>query len=375
MNVPVVDSDVYYNICPMQNQGKDDNTLKAYQMAEIESVRYMELNKISSNAQTVIEDTIDLLEGYKDSLRPVTAYYPAEVLLNYVRSLNKQLEYMYANRDESGDLILLPDSRIGRYRDLWIYKGDEGSLVPGVLEFGGLYEANGSLNSALATGFENVADRWDMNTVKTLMTANAVMGAALAFGSGTAAAGAGLVSSMAASIGDSLVAPWENALNNADRDNASRVGNAIANLYINTGFAAAKQFEAATSVNSVFKAVDEWRKIDPPIPVTVLGIDMTDVVVPDDEDFGFGKVVITVRNDHTGTIAVAPKIQVMDGNGIIDTASVGHEMIRPGESMSFTADIAAPKATLRDPAGFNMYVSFELSEPGSMSIADCTVLM
>ena len=118
-----------------------------------------------------------------------------------------------------------------------------------------------------------------------------------------------------------------------------------------------------------YSSVDQWKKIDPPIPVTVMGIDMTDIRVADNEDFGFGQAVITVRNDHTGAVYIAPRVMVMDGKGIIDSASIGRELVYPGESRSFTADVAAPKATMRDPAGFNLYVSFELSEPDSMSIA------
>jgi hypothetical protein len=33
--------------------------------------------------------------------------------------------------------------------------------------------------------------------------------------------------------------------------------------------------------------------------VTVLGIDVTDISVRDDEEFATGKAVINVRNDHT----------------------------------------------------------------------------
>jgi hypothetical protein len=59
----------------------------------------------------------------------------------------------------------------------------------------------------------------------------------------------------------------------------------------------------------------------------------------------------------------------MDGHGIIYNGSVDAAAVGVGESRQFVAEILAPKATLRDPAGFDLYVSFELSEPASMSIA------
>ena len=132
---------------------------------------------------------------------------------------------------------------------------------------------------------------------------------------------------------------------------------------------AMNELEIAKSVNSVFAAVDKWKKIDPPIPVTVMGVDMMDVVVPDELDFGAGKAVISVRNDYENAAYIAPRVIICDGHGIIDSATLHRKLLQPREVTAFTADLTAPRAILRDPAGFNLYVCFELSEPEGMSIA------
>jgi hypothetical protein len=329
----------------------------------------MDMTKLSTNAQTILQETRTLLENYKASGNPETAYYPAQVLLDYLKSLNQQLEYTYANRDDQGNLVPLPEKRMGRYRNIWIYKGVDDQLEPDQLKYRELYDSLNELNSALAKGYSEVADRWTLNMLKANITASAVVGAAVSFGSGVAMAGAGLVMGFANQMGEAVAGDWIKKLNAADISTAQLMARASANVYVNSGLAAAKSYEMAKSVNSVFTAVDQWRKIDPPIPVTVLGIDVTDITVSDDEEFATGKAVINVRNDHTGDVTIAPIMQIMDGNGVIYSASMTATTVAAGESQQFIAEINSPKATLRDPAGFDLYVSFELSESSSMSIA------
>jgi hypothetical protein len=368
MNVPIADSEEFYTrMKKLQEQGM--SPLSAYNAAASGSIRYMEMNELSTNAQLILQETTNLLNSYKQAGNPDTAYYPASVLLSYVKSLNKQLEYTYANRDEQGNLVALPDSRLGRYRDIWIYKGVDDQLVPDQLKFAELYRSLNEFNSALADGYSDVADRWTLNMLKAQITASAVLGAAVSFGSGTAMAGAGLVLGLANALGDAVAGPWAKALDASDNSTAQLLARSSANVYINSGLAAAKGYEAAKSVNSVFAAVDQWKKIDPPIPVSVLAIDVTDITVGEEEEFGSGQAVITVRNDHTGNVTIAPRIQIMDSNGIIYNAAMDADTVAVGASRTFVADIHAPKATLRDPAGFDLYVSFELAEPSSMSIA------
>ena len=368
MNVPIADRDEYYQKMK-QLQAEGYSPIAAYNTAATGAIRYMELNQLADQAQLFLEETKDLLESYKVKGNPDTAYYPAQVLLNYLKSLNQQLEYVYANRAENGTMRPLPDSSLGRYRNIWIYKGEEGQLLPEQVEYKDLYLAFNQLNSALAKGYTEVADRWNLNLVKTTVTASAVMGAALSFGSGTTMAGIGLVNSLANSMGDAVVGPWADSLNKADSSTAQLMARAAAEVYVNSGLAAAKTYQVAQSVQSVFAAVDQWKKIDPPLPIMVLGVDVSDITIGDDEEFGQGHAVINIRNDHSGAITVAPIIQIIDGNGVIYSASVPADSVGVGESRQFVADIYAPKATLRDPAGFDLYLSFELAEPSSMSIA------
>ena len=155
-------------------------------------------------------------------------------------------------------------------------------------------------------------------------------------------------------------------MSEADRNIMGRSAIAMGNLYFQTGFGAVNELEIAKSVNSVFAAVDKWKKIDPPIPVTVMGVDMMDVVVPDELDFGAGKAVISVRNDYENAAYIAPRVIICDGHGIIDSATLHRKLLQPGEVAAFTADLTAPRAILKDPTKFNLYVCFELSEPEGM---------
>ncbi len=72
----------------------------------------------------------------------------------------------------------------------------------------------------------------------------------------------------------------------------------------------------------------------------------------------------TIRNH-----SVSPIIQIVDSAGLLYTAAATSGLVTAGETAQFVAEIVAPRATLRDAAGFDLYVSFELAEPATMSIA------
>ena len=119
---------------------------------------------------------------------------------------------------------------------------------------------------------------------KTAMTASATIGFALSFGSGGLMTNLATGNALTGAILGLITGDWQQALDNADSDTGKKAAYAMANQYVNTGLAIAKEYQVANSVKSVFDAVDTWRKIDPPIPISVIGIDATDVVVEDGQE-------------------------------------------------------------------------------------------
>ena len=368
LNLKIVDADIYDKTYKeLLDAGMDGNEI--HEAALKQAIQRKDTELLILDTKAKLEEAKAFIAKYRNAEQPDTAYYPADVILEYLRSLNKQLEYTYANKDIQGNVTPLPDSRVGRYRDIWIYKGVGDSLTPEVLKVGDIYNSIKQLNSVLAEGYQHVANRWNLNIVKTVAVANATVKFALSFGSGGLMANLATGGSLVGLIAGIITGDWQQSLDQADSETGKRAAYAMADQLVNTGLAISKEYQVASSVKSVFEAVDTWRKIDPPISVSVLGIDATDVVVEDGEETATGNAVLTVRNDHTGAISIAPRVCIIDSNGIIYNGISTSGIAQPSESIELTTQFIVPRATLRDPAGFNIFVSFELAEPGTMSIA------
>ena len=116
MNLPVVDNEKYAKGLKSIYAGDPDgfDILKAFKKGSNEGTRYMDMYRIRNLVNDEIDRAIALLQNYKEAEQPYTSYYPGEALLNYMKSLNHQIEYSYANRNENGEVLPLPESRAGR---------------------------------------------------------------------------------------------------------------------------------------------------------------------------------------------------------------------------------------------------------------------
>ena len=129
-----------------------------------------------------------------------------------------------------------------------------------------------------------------------------------------------------------------------------------------------KEAGIAGNLKSVFETMERWRKIDPELPVEIVTADVGDLAT-DAKDYDYVKAAITVRNGHTGSVTVAPTVEIYDSFGLVTTASLGTQTIAPGGLGEFVTSVAVPVNALRDMGGYTAVFTFAASEAETMTIA------
>ncbi|NLB81505.1 MAG: hypothetical protein GX800_07845 [Clostridiaceae bacterium] len=162
---------------------------------------------------------------------------------------------------------------------------------------------------------------------------------------------------------------YTRSLDMLDDQVLSYVAMGMADLGVNTSVMLNKETNIAKSVNNVFTTMDRWRKVDPPLPLSLVTMQATDVVLENGQTEGYTNVVISLKNDYTGEVIVSPVIEIYDSYGLINTESIESASLKPGEIKEFTASVLVPHNVLRDSAGYMAIVTFTAAEAETMTIA------
>ena len=320
--------------------------------------------RMQDDSQAQIEQTIDLLNRYKTDMTLLTSYYPSEQLLAYVKGLNTQITAMTHYADGTP----IPASRVGRYRSLWTYSGNGLDLQVDEITLGEIYQAQMLVDELLAEGYNNVAERWELNDRKKWESVVSVGGTLLGMAtSGALSSGIGAAASMAGAIMDT--SGYTTAMNTLDNANLYNLARATADLTVTTNLMLSKELAVAYDVRSVFETMDGWRKVDPELPLELVTADVADLTVADNIIASEATAALTVLNNHTGSVTVAPTVEIYDSFGLVSVESMGAQTIAPGETGEFVVGVPVPVNMLRDMGGYTAVFTFAASEAETMTIA------
>ncbi|MBR3641055.1 MAG: hypothetical protein IKN53_03385, partial [Oscillibacter sp.] len=321
--------------------------------------------KMQESMDATILATISLLQSYKTNPDLLTGYYPSAQLLDYVRGLNTALHSMVYYADGTP----IPSGRVGRYRSLWTYSGNGYDLTVNETKLGEIYTAQQLVDSLLAEGYENVADRYVLNMLKEMESMVSVVGTGLgAMGFSPVVGGMlGAYMNVASKLLDS--SGYTTAMNTLDNANLYNLARATSDLTITTNLMLSKEANIATDVYSVFRTMESWRKVDPDLPIEIVTADVADLRTEDDVIASAATAALTVRNDHTGSVTVAPTIEIYDSFGLVSVESMGTKTLEPGELGEFVTAVRVPVNMLRDMGGYTAVFTFAASEAETMTIA------
>lgn len=111
-----------------------------------------------------------------------------------------------------------------------------------------------------------------------------------------------------------------------------------------------KEVSIASSLLGVFNTLENWRKVDPELPITVLAHSAADVPLENGQ-LEASQVSLTLRNDHSGTITVSPHSGSVTIVMWLMSTSVQmrkRNLWFPGQSMTWKDTVLVPPDHLRD---------------------------
>ena len=316
---------------------------------------------IQENTETTIKEIIELLNSYKYGRTQLTGYYPSSQLLAYVKGLNTAIDAMV--RYPNGELI--PASRVGRYRSLWSYSSNGLNLTTNEITLGDIYKAQVEVDRLLAEGYNNVAARYNLNQLRELESIMSMTGTIMGLMSGNVAV------SVFTGLSDKIFGTedYVKAMDQVDDANLQNLAATVADLAISADLMLSKEAYIATDLKNVFETMERWRKIDPELPITLVTADVADLAVEADSIGGTATAALTVRNEHIGSVTVAPTVEIYDSFGLVTSRSMGSRTVEPGQTAAFTADLFLPVNMLRDMGGYTAVFTFAASEAETMTIA------
>jgi subtilase family serine protease/uncharacterized membrane protein len=307
------------------------------------------------------QEIISLLRSYQNDPTSMTSYYPAAQLLAYVKGLNSSISAMVTD----GHGQPLGSGRTGHYRNLWTYVGSGDDLLVKEIKLGDIYKAQIQMDSLIAEGYSNVADRYNLNALRALESMSSIAGTA--FGAVAADPVVGFASSAMSLMLDTST--YVSAQDTLDRANTYNLAKASADLSVTGNLMLSRVLSMAADLKSVFQTMDGWRKVDPELPLTLVTADVADAVAAPDSDGAYVTAAISVRNDHSGSVTVAPEVEIYDSFGFVDSYTMGSKTIAPGETGEFIETLALPVSMLRDMGGYVAVFTFAASEAETMTIA------
>ncbi|HHW49787.1 MAG TPA: carboxypeptidase regulatory-like domain-containing protein, partial [Clostridiaceae bacterium] len=260
---------------------------------EIEKAAKFNVFDMQEKVTELLDEARAILDIYNDP-DEAPAYYPMEALINYLRNLNSKLEYGY---------------KTGIYPNLWLYDGYGENLKAVNYDLGEMYDAQLNFHLTLASAGDLYEEQYEINKYKQIGVFIKLATTALA----------GVTGSIVGTVFDETVdtvysdaiGQMESALAQRQEAYNAQVGQLLANNFMEIGKALGREVGVAQTVLNVLEAVDKWRKIDPPLPLTVMSFNIPDVVM-EYGDIAESEAILVIRNDHSGTLDVAPYLFIFN---------------------------------------------------------------
>ncbi|TYQ18185.1 UNVERIFIED_CONTAM: PKD domain-containing protein [Acetivibrio alkalicellulosi] len=343
------------------NEGQFDSAF--HQLLEM--AEEVSLEELKDRVRIELLSTKSILGTYINDRNNAPSYYPVDPIYTYLKELNNSLESMW--KSINGGKI----SGVGNYKNIWIYHPYHGDILPLEVNLSQYREPLLESLRIQYRAYSNLSNRWELNETKARM----VMIDATAFGmSFIPSASAGLMSTL---VQNTMIANLKASIAQEEtilKDEQRKIFvDMVGNMYETTKLASltlSRELAIAGSVNKMFEAIDQWRKIDPPLPVEVKSMVVPDVVLGPASEAGQGKVILNIKNIYTGTLTLAPTVEIYSSKGLIDSPRGKWELVDPGETVTIEVPFIVPRSTLMDAGGYTAVVFIDIAEPETMSIGD-----
>ena len=361
----VIDLDAYEKAINQLATSKTTNSQAVMNAAVSSATRKSNVFNMLEQTRADLALIGEMIQGYLDNDLTATAYYPSGQVLDYLKSLNTQLKSMYANPNGSP----IPITRVGRYRNLWVYTADGMDLVPDQITLFEVYQLQQEVDASIAEGFDAIYQRHIVNMMKDIETRLTLASTAFAF-MGSVSGASGSLSAIAATAAQMInTSSYVTALDSLDATILTKLSKQIGELAVNTTLMVNKETSIASNLLDVFNTLENWRKVDPELPLTVLSQQATDVALQEGYTEGQTTVAISIRNEHTGSVTIAPTVEIYDSYGLVNSVTLASQTLLPGQTGQFSGLVAVPHNALRDAGGYIAVFSFEASEAETMTIS------
>jgi hypothetical protein len=281
---------------------------------EVANAGKFNILEMQDKVTDLLEEARAILEVY-DHPADTPSYYPTEVLINYLKSVNAKLENGW---------------KLGNYPNIWLYDGYEDDLVALNYNLGETYRAQNEFYMTLASSSSLLEERYQLETARAAGMLTSMMTSMMGgLTAGVISTSLGYVNSYY----DDALGQWESSL--VDRQGAinAAVGEQVAYNYLVIGNTLSREVGVAQTVLNVLEAVDRWRKIDPPLPLTVESFSIPDV------DIVAGSETSNSTAPKYPPASTIVDLGIMKGilmnavcPGIIDTTAPSFELTCPLES-------------------------------------------
>ena len=325
-----------------------------------------DLSSLRTVTDRMIDQAIEVIEGYYWN-NDCPAYYPADVLVQYLEELNKQIESVAGTEDK-------PYKGPGRYNNISIFNSNSDEVHPEVKELKFLNNSYVKMLKDVTTGYGIILDRAESNMLKgTLYSIDAIWEPTLIamsynpFSSQYANAISKIYDKY---YGESISTIKENEVHlmNQEKNTVKKIGSDLANMITGSGIAFSREISIAESVKDLIVNIDRWRKIDPPIPVDIISVSVPDMVSKANEKYTKGEAVIVLKNLHSGEITVQVDMDIYGAQINIGSFLSEQYSIMPGEIKTIKVPFEVQRSTMIDVTGYKGIVTINMSEPGTMTL-------
>ncbi|EIC06047.1 PKD domain containing protein, partial [Acetivibrio thermocellus YS] len=345
----------------------DDGQMDAMIQELIDKAEQLTIKELKSRVALELMEAKQLLDSYSYGRTNVPSYYPLDPLLEYLKGLNKELEGMWSIGD--GEMA----QGVGMYKNVWVYHPYYGDLIPYQVKIGEYKEPLVESLKIQSRGYSNLAARWEVNGIKAMLPAYDYFN--LVIGFLPLSPYFGLMSSLF--IDSMLMASLKSQISLREIDLRYEQRKIFEDMISNTisttamaGTTLSRELSVANSVNGMFVAIDEWRKIDPPLPVEVMSMVVPDIAVGPANEVGVGKAVLKIKNLYTGALTISPSLEVYSSAGLVAVPDTNSVTVAPGETVTVEIPFSIPRSTMMDAGGYVAVAFFGVAEPGTMSIGD-----
>lgn len=312
---------------------------------------------INRNKLKMVTKSKDLLIKYINNSSEAAAYYPVDPILTYIKKLNNNLHSM---------IELYSD-----YRDVWIYDSIEGNFYPREVVFDS-YQTSLDIMStykSIEDSYKNIdAVMLDLSIKKMSLeyvyNLADLLAGRLPFGGSIISYSIMLGSAFTDIIHNRLMLDYKRMV----AEYHLNMSKGLFNVVVESNNTLYKQKGISESIDNLFTDLDEWRKIDPPLPVEVMSVVVPDVVVDSNSKTGEGRAILTIKNIYTGTLTLSPSVNIYSSSRLVASPKGNTVYVKPNETALIEIPFSVSASTLIDAGGYTAVAFIDIAEPETMSI-------